>query len=95
MLRNYRKIDAGGGFLFDLDEVWFRENVTSQPCFYCGTADVPRGADRINNSLGHTKQNVIPCCQVCNKVRNNHFSVEEMKLLGAAIAQIRKARKHQ
>ena len=37
------------------------------PCFYCGILP-SHGLDRIDNSLGHTQDNVRPCCEKCNYV---------------------------
>ena len=41
---------------------------TTKPCVYCG--DTKRiGADRIDNTKGHTKENCVPCCIECNIAR--------------------------
>lgn len=66
--------------------------IIERPCLYCGTSDSARGADRIDNSRGHTPENCVPACRTCNMVRNDLFSVEEMKLLGQTIAAIHWAR---
>lgn len=92
LIREYTKIDKRIGKENDLTVEWFEENIEKQPCFYCDTIVEPRGADRIDNSEGHTQSNVVPCCKVCNKVRNNLFTAEEMKLLGQTIKQIKFAR---
>lgn len=77
----------------DIDIDWMIENIMTKPCYYCG--DTHRiGCDRIDNSKGHTKDNVIPCCYDCNCARNNNFSVEEMKVIGKAIKQVKENRKH-
>lgn len=36
------------------------------------------GLDRVDNTLGYTKSNVVPCCKMCNIAKNNH-TVEEFK----------------
>lgn len=92
MIREYTRLDNKIGKTNNLTIEWFEENIEKPPCFYCETTEDPRGADRINNNEGHTRDNVVPCCKVCNKVRNNLFTVEEMKLLGQTIKQIRKIR---
>lgn len=91
LLNGYRQADqkAGRPTLITAEQV---DAVISEPCHYCGTADVLRGLDRIDNAIGHSLGNVVSCCHTCNMVRNDLFSVEEMKLLGAVIAQIREAR---
>lgn len=93
LLRQYAYNDRRTGREFNLTEEWFRENIENKPCFYCETVDDQRGSDRLNNDLGHTMDNVVPCCHLCNKTRNTSYTPDEMKLLGAVIANIRKARK--
>lgn len=63
-----------------------------QPCAHCGTTDLPRGLDRIDNNLPHIKTNVVPSCAPCNFARGNRFTFDEMKLIGAVIRQIFKDR---
>jgi hypothetical protein len=71
---------------------WIKENIISKPCIYCGdTKNI--SCDRIDNNKGHTKNNVVSSCLICNLVRNNIFSPEEMKLLGPIIKQIKEQRK--
>lgn len=92
LIRTYSAADKAAGRDCDLTPAWLKEHVTDKPCFYCDTIDAPRGADRIDNDKGHTKSNVVPCCKLCNKTRNDHFTVEEMQQLGAVIKSIRAAR---
>jgi hypothetical protein len=65
--------------------------IMSLPCSYCTYPST--GIDRINNAEGHTKINTIPCCFHCNTARMDNFSVEEMKLLGKVIKEIKDKRK--
>lgn len=93
MLSSYRIIDQKNGYeLCDMSIDWMLENIISKPCHYCG--DTRRiGCDRIDNTKGHTKDNVVPCCIECNSARNNYFTYDEMRRLGKTIAEIKKARK--
>lgn len=46
---------------------WIVEHIFNQPCHYCGETDWKElGCDRIDNSLPHTPDNVVPCCRHCN-----------------------------
>lgn len=87
-LRNaYKKIDdcdLSTGEVFDL---------ISQPCVYCKTTDMPRGLDRIDNSLPHIKANVRPSCAPCNFARGDRFTADEMDIIGAAIRWVYEMRK--
>ena len=42
-------------------------SLMNQPCYYC-EKEHSLGLDRINNSLGHSLQNVRPCCEKCNNI---------------------------
>ncbi len=68
--------------LFKLDKGTFRELV-SQHCTYCGSPPnqgaeykkvtngkfIFNGLDRVDNELGYTEGNVVPCCELCNKAK--------------------------
>lgn len=46
-----------------------------KPCKYCNreaTLIESNSVDRINSSKGYTKNNVQPCCDVCNKLKLDH-----------------------
>ena len=59
---------------------WIIDNIFTQPCHYnCGETDWRKmGCDRINNDLPHTMDNVVPCCEECNKKRGTK-TYEEFK----------------
>lgn len=92
MITSYKHKDKIRGLeLCDFDTDWMIENIINKPCVYCG--DTHRiGCDRIDNNIGHIKSNVIPCCYECNCARNNNFTVDEMKLIGQTIKQIKESR---
>lgn len=91
MCSSYKIKDSNKRLQYDLDIDWFINNIINKKCEYCGD-NKNIGCDRIDNSIGHTKINVIPCCYTCNVVRNNIFTVEEMKELGKSIARIKSKR---
>lgn len=63
-----------------------------QPCVHCGTTELPRGLDRIDNTKPHVKSNVAPSCAPCNFARGDRFTFEEMQRIGAVIRQVIKDR---
>ena len=88
----YLKIDRERGRPNNLTHQ-FIAALIAHPCVYCGEAGIPRGVDRIDNSGGHTTDNVVSCCRDCNFARMNNFTHEEMKILGQTIARIKAARR--
>jgi len=47
------------------------------PCLYCGQKPC-RGVDRLNNRIGYTEINSVPCCLNCN-IAKNDLSLNEFK----------------
>ena len=47
-----------------------------KPCIYCGDSIKTIGLDRINNNLGYIKDNIVSCCEVCNRMKMK-YTVEE------------------
>ena len=81
LLRAYKNGAKKRGLVFDLDKSKFRK-LTKQDCYYCGTeptqehcgADakepyVYNGVDRVDNNIGYTAKNSVPCCGICNKMK--------------------------
>jgi len=88
MICAYRNIDRKNGHQSDLTQDFLINNIFNKSCVYCGDTE-NLGCDRVDNSKGHLKINVIPSCGVCNITRMNNFSVDEMKLIGEAIKKIK------
>lgn len=75
---------------FELTKNEFRK-LTSNNCFYCNSKPsticgksklksngvyVHNGLDRINSFKGYIKNNVVTCCEICNKAKRN-LSIED------------------
>lgn len=90
-LSSYIKIDKSKGQICDLtpEDVGIFMDTS---CIYCGHTDGRGGADRIDNKKGHTKDNVVPACGLCNITRMNNYTYEEMKMIGEVIKKIRHER---
>lgn len=56
---------------FSLTISEFGEIITGN-CKYCGEKTTPMGVDRIDNTIGYTKENSTPCCKKCNYMKNKH-----------------------
>ena len=67
--------------VFKLSKKEFRE-LTQQNCVYCGMAPSTvmkrkrhngtftyNGVDRIDSSKGYVKDNCVPCCKICNRMK--------------------------
>jgi Zn-finger nucleic acid-binding protein len=88
MWRKYNKYKnqwSGDGFDYSLEEI--RDLLSQGECFYCHRKEW-LGLDRIDNFKGHTKDNTLVSCELCNMTRGRRFSVDEMKVIGAAIQSL-------
>jgi hypothetical protein len=47
----------------DVKEYW------QKPCFYCGSSMETIGLDRVDNTRGYTKDNIVSCCWDCNRIK--------------------------
>ena len=92
LLRQYKRLDKKKGLICDLTVDWLKENITGKHCVYCIDETKNLGCDRIDNNKGHTKDNCLPCCVLCNKTRSNNFSHQEMLRIGKVIRQIKMLR---
>lgn len=88
----YIRMDKVKGFNTTIDEQWYINNIQNKLCTYCLLPSDSMVADRIDNTKGHTKDNCIPACPLCNITRMDNYSVEEMKLLGNVIREIKLSR---
>lgn len=55
---------------FDLTEQQMCD-LLNGTCSYCGCKHC-NGIDRVDSSKGYTIDNVVPCCAICNRMKNNY-----------------------
>lgn len=89
IFKSYFRTDTLKGMECDLTLEYIKTSLLSN-CYYCGFP--PTGLDRINNKIGHTINNTVPCCKECNVARMDNFSHEEMFIIGKAIKEIKEKR---
>ena len=88
------------GIAVSLTNEEFVEFTRITTCHYCGEAvhwishgrqspDQGYHLDRTNNDIGYTKANLVVACKVCNRIKLNHLSYEEMLQLGPYLRAIR------
>lgn len=80
----YRSHARQRGFTWELTSEQFDE-ITGQDCTYCGcppssvkrnpyrngTEWVYNGIDRVDSAIGYVPENVVPCCEICNKAKRD------------------------
>ena len=90
----YKRSARVRGHSFQLSQELFRK-LTQQVCHYCGQAPskvhkpshcngmyVYNGIDRVDNSKGYVRGNVVACCVVCNRwkqARSQEKFLEQVK----------------
>jgi len=79
-------------FSISLEEFIFE---IEKPCVYCNNllgekSTYASGLDRKDNNKGYTVDNICSCCWVCNSIKGEHLSFEEMKEVVDLILKMRK-----
>jgi len=78
----YSKCAEKRNYTFDLTKEEFC-GIATAPCLYCGSQCQNKvkgggktsgdfyytGVDRVDNTLGYTKENCVPCCRTCNSMK--------------------------
>jgi hypothetical protein len=65
--------------------------LASQPCYYCG-GDIKSSGysiDKKDPKQGYTKENSVPCCPMCNKIKFDIYTPEETLVIVNAIQKVR------
>jgi hypothetical protein len=72
----------------DLD-IEFVKNLISNGCTYCGRSpgQCKMTLDRVDNTLGHAKTNVVPACTNCNLTRGSMPYEPWVKFIAPAMRQ--------
>lgn len=91
LFRSYRDRAKHKGFSFSIDkDIFF--TLVALNCYYCNfppkntyrykSSDkepfLYSGLDRIDNEIGYELSNCVPCCRVCNYVKGQYLTKEEL-----------------
>lgn len=87
ILEDARRSDRRRGLTNNLTSAIIKE-IISKPCTYCDGIDLKMSLDRIDNSKGHIKGNVVACCLRCNYMRRD-MPYEAWIKLSSSIKNIR------
>jgi len=69
--KSYRANAKYKGFPYNLPRALHDDLVTDR-CFYCGSDPNPvNGIDRVDNSRGYEDDNVVSCCEMCNRAKRD------------------------
>jgi hypothetical protein len=85
----YNQRAKNANYKFTLSKKEFKK-ITQQSCYYCGSepssgkfrekyyngAYIYNGIDRVDNTNGYTIDNVVPCCEQCNRMKHTYSQVE-------------------
>lgn len=79
-----------GGLEFDITLSEYEKLVEPHSCYYCKGPLNKTGhnLDRLDNTRGYTKDNVVPCCSKCNTLKGERFQPEQTLLLVDFIQQM-------
>lgn len=83
LLSSYKKSASSRGYAFTISKSEFM-GIIDKPCVYCGSEKAMirkpnkgvngefmyTGIDRVDNSKGYEKGNVVPCCWICNRAKS-------------------------
>lgn len=67
--KRYKYTAGRRGWVFNLSLKRFKKLI-SKICVYCGENGY--GIDRINSDKGYTKENIVPCCTMCNRMKSDY-----------------------
>lgn len=88
----YRNWDKQNGVSMPDYTVWdLVKRLKTGECYYCGHKET-LGLDKIDNNGGHTRENTVVACELCNMTRGARFTKEEMREIGSIIRSIRERR---
>lgn len=84
----YRKDAERRDHVFQFTLERFTQLFWQKPCFYCGEVNATAGVDRLDNGLGYTEDNAVPCCYTCNIMKRTASAPEFIKKCRQIVANL-------
>lgn len=75
LFREYKRGAKKRDIFFGLTPVTFAATA-SMACYYCGSHECLNGIDRIDSTKGYTEDNIVPCCSMCNYMKQDYTHEE-------------------
>lgn len=68
---SYKLRAEKNGYDLEVEFDDFKE-IINRKCYYCNrkNENYPNGIDRLDNSMGYIKDNIVACCKTCNMMKN-------------------------
>lgn len=76
----------GLSFTLVLEDI---KDLYSSGCVYCGSEISVKTIDRKDNAIGYVQGNCLSACWLCNRLKGNFMSFNEMVVMGEAIRKIK------
>ena len=67
---DYKRYKRYKGFSLSIEE--FETLTRFSTCTYCGDFYDSLGLDEVARGEGHTAENIVPCCVICNFMKNKY-----------------------
>ena len=88
LFHDARRSDRKRGYQNDLTLEFILDQINMR-CSYCGDDESSKMTlDRIDNTIGHLKSNVVPSCHRCNMVRGN-MPIAAWEIIAGAMRRAR------
>ncbi len=82
--KDFKRQAQRRGIDLDLRQHQFKRLLAQRCCMYCNAPS--NGIDRVENDLGYTVENCVPCCYMCNFMKGR-LSLREFALHAGKIAR--------
>ena len=84
ILKDYKRSAKKRNIKWEMVDKEFFE-FWNKSCYYCGKQIETIGLDRVDNSAGYIKSNVVPCCTKCNRAKDTMLQKEFLDMVRSIV----------